>query len=129
VLEYDKSFNVISWGYSVKKKKNKDQTCENKIAERFKLKLRSGEKEDKIYLPEGLGYKKAITDYLTKIREVMQKTLEKTCKVDFYKQVLIIMTVNFFVTSYLKHDFSCKCLCKYLYYGYYRFQLSSIIVV
>ncbi|CAG8626800.1 14235_t:CDS:10 [Rhizophagus irregularis] len=61
--------------------------------QRFKLKLRPNKKTDKIYLPEGLDYKKAIIDYLTKIREVMQNLLEKSRKIDFFKQVLIIMTV------------------------------------
>uniref|UniRef100_U9T1Y6 Actin-like ATPase domain-containing protein n=1 Tax=Rhizophagus irregularis (strain DAOM 181602 / DAOM 197198 / MUCL 43194) TaxID=747089 RepID=U9T1Y6_RHIID len=107
VLKYDDSFNVISWGYSAmassssssknnkknKKKKNKEQACDFKLAERFKLKLRPNKKTDKIYLPEGLDYKKAIIDYLTKIREVMQNLLEKSRKIDFFKQVLIIMTV------------------------------------
>ncbi|PKK64597.1 actin-like ATPase domain-containing protein [Rhizophagus irregularis] len=107
VLKYDDSFNVISWGYSAmassssssknnkknKKNKNKEQACDFKLAERFKLKLRPNKKTDKIYLPEGLDYKKAIIDYLTKIREVMQNLLEKSRKIDFFKQVLIIMTV------------------------------------
>lgn len=107
MLKYGGSFNVIDWGYSAlteqpekpnnkKKKKNKKkQPNTTHIAERFKLHLCKMENKDKIYLPKGLDFKTAITDYLRKMGEVMKDTLKDSgTEVDFFKQVLLIMTVN-----------------------------------
>lgn len=95
VLKYDKNFNVISWGIpaladrTIRKSKNID---ESKPIELFKLHL--GNIEEKPYLPEGLDYKKAITDYLYEIGEMMKTYLQDKYKfLDFFDQVIIIMTV------------------------------------
>ncbi|PKC14288.1 hypothetical protein RhiirA5_350526 [Rhizophagus irregularis] len=108
VLKYNGSFNAMDWGYSAlaeqpekqnnkKKKKNKKkQSITTHIAERFKLHLCKMENKDKdkIYLPKGLNFKTAITDYLRKMGEVMKETLNDSgTEVDFFKQVLLIMTV------------------------------------
>ncbi|CAB5390954.1 unnamed protein product [Rhizophagus irregularis] len=104
ILKYDESSNVMAWGYSAlaepeksskkKKKKNKKkQHTKTKLAERFKLHMcKMGDKE--IYLPKGLKCKTAITDYLREMGKVMKDTLKNSVpNLDFYKQVLIIMTV------------------------------------
>ncbi|CAB4434885.1 unnamed protein product [Rhizophagus irregularis] len=108
VLKYNGSFNAMDWGYSAlaeqpekqnnkKKKKNKKkQSITTHIAERFKLHLCKMENKDKdkIYLPKGLNFKTAITDYLRKMGEVMKETLNDSgTEVDFFKQVLLIMPV------------------------------------
>ncbi|RIA90017.1 hypothetical protein C1645_805944 [Glomus cerebriforme] len=108
VLTYDKSFNVVSWGYSAlagppedknKKKRKKDKNKEQqnfdvKFAEKFKLCLSKEEGKCKPYLPEGLSHKTAITHYLKKMGDVLKEILKKPCQdIDFFNQVLIIMTV------------------------------------
>jgi hypothetical protein len=78
-----------------KKKNKKKQPINTKLAERFKLHLCKMKDKDKIYLPQDLDYKNAIRDYLTKMCEVMKETFKNPVQeIDFYKQVLIIMTVN-----------------------------------
>ena len=71
VLKYDENFNVVSWGIpaladrAIRRTKN---AKELRPVELFKLHL--GDIEEKPYLPEGLDYKKAITDYLEEIGKV-----------------------------------------------------------
>ena len=96
VLRYDENFNVISWGIpaladrTVRRTKN---TKESKPVELFKLHL--GDTEIKPYLPEGLDYKKAITDYLHEIGELMKTKLLSIYKfLNFFDQVIIILTVR-----------------------------------
>ncbi|GBC00596.1 hypothetical protein RclHR1_03900013 [Rhizophagus clarus] len=106
VLKYEDSSKLISWGYTAlaerpekqkknKKKKNKKKPINPKLAERFKLHLCKMEDKDKdkIRLPKGLTCKKAITDYLKEMGEVMKETLKDSVGLDFHKKVLIIMTV------------------------------------
>ena len=72
-LRYDKDFkNVESWGYEAltlkeKPRRNKGKSKSNpssKPVERFKLHLYNIPENEKPILPEGITYKKAITDYL-----------------------------------------------------------------
>ncbi|RIA82724.1 hypothetical protein C1645_834921 [Glomus cerebriforme] len=98
VLKYDKNFNVLSWGIpaladrTIRKIKNIDDINEMKPVERFKLHL--GNIEEKPYLPEGLNYKKAITDYLCEIGKMMKTYVKDKYKfLDFFDQVIIILTV------------------------------------
>ncbi|GBB85958.1 hypothetical protein RclHR1_01240009 [Rhizophagus clarus] len=96
VLKYDKDFNVISWGLqalagrTIRTKKN--PADELKPVELFKLHL--GNMEEKPYLPEGLDYKKAITDYLHEIGKTMKTYLsDKYKQLEFFDQVIIILTI------------------------------------
>jgi hypothetical protein len=57
--------------------------------------------ENKPYLPDGLDYKTAITDYLREMGHVMKDTINTSWqKVDFFKQVLIVMTVKLLLHLY-----------------------------
>jgi hypothetical protein len=99
---------VIAWGYDAlaeppdppnklekKKKKKKEQTADAKVAEKFKLHM--CKIEDKPYLPDGLDYQTAVVDYLKEIGKVMKEKLKLRCQdLDFFEQVLIVMTVNLF---------------------------------
>lgn len=69
---------------------------DSKSVELFKLHL--GNIEEKPYLPEGLDYKKAITDYLHEIGKMMKNYLSDKYKyLDFHDQVIIILTVGIFI--------------------------------
>src|SRR5436190_844502 len=64
VLSYDDDFNALSWGFPALAKKltaRRKKEAEKKPVELFKLHL--GKMPDKPILPNGLDYKKAITDY------------------------------------------------------------------
>ncbi|RGB26163.1 hypothetical protein C1646_820575 [Rhizophagus diaphanus] len=96
VLKYDKDFNVISWGIpalaerTIRRKSN--AADDSKSVELFKLHL--GNIEEKPYLPEGLDYKKVITDYLHEIGKMMKNYLSDKYKyLDFHDQVIIILTI------------------------------------
>ncbi|CAB5381361.1 unnamed protein product [Rhizophagus irregularis] len=96
VLKYDKDFNVISWGIpalaerTIRRKSN--AADDSKSVELFKLHL--GNIEEKPYLPEGLDYKKVITDYLHEIGKMMKNCLSDKYKyLDFHDQVIIILTI------------------------------------
>lgn len=145
MLKYDESSNVIAWGYSAlaepeksnkkKKKKNKKkQPTKTKLAERFKLHL-CKMRDKKIYLSKGVKCKTAITDYLRKMGEVMKKTLQNSVpNLDFYKQVLIIMTVKFLnhfnlIAIYILFFFLFLLYVLLRYYAYYRFQPNLTIKV
>ena len=65
----------------------------------FKLHLLESSKEDeKPFLPDGLDYRNVITDYLKQLGDHIKEDLYRHWKVDFYKNVLIVLTVrnNFF---------------------------------
>ncbi|RIA82054.1 hypothetical protein C1645_809788 [Glomus cerebriforme] len=94
VLKYDESFKLTSWGVPAlaEKPNKKKKTPDVKPVERFKLHL--GQMKDKPHLPDKLDYKTAITDYLREMGQVIKNTLNTTWqKIDFFKQVLIIMTI------------------------------------
>ncbi len=61
---------------------------------------------NKPHLPSGFDYKKAITDYLREMGKVIKQTVERMWNIDFFTQVLIVLTVinlNFLF---------CKFICK-----------------
>ncbi|EXX74365.1 uncharacterized protein OCT59_009887 [Rhizophagus irregularis] len=94
VLKYDESLKLISWGYpALAEKPNRRKKPSNiKPVERFKLHL--GDMENKPYLPEGFDFKTAITDYLREMGIVIKETIKtKWQKIDFFRQVLIVMTI------------------------------------
>ena len=69
-LQYDSNFkNVERWGYPALSK-HENET--RRPVELFKLYLGNLQENLRPKLPDGLGYKKAITDYLCKIGEVKE---------------------------------------------------------
>jgi hypothetical protein len=97
VLLYDDEYkNVQSWGFAALEKvssKKKKSAVNKKLDESFKLHL--GKMPNPSPLPRGFDYKKAITDYLHESSKVIKQTIsDKWPFVDFYNQVLIILTVN-----------------------------------
>jgi len=98
VIKYDESLNLQSWGSpALAERPNKKKKSSNiKPVERFKLHLGKMEgNKSPPYLPKGLDHKKAITDYLREMGEVLKETLKiRWQKLEFYKQVLIVMTVS-----------------------------------
>ncbi|GBB91271.1 hypothetical protein RclHR1_18450001 [Rhizophagus clarus] len=97
VLKYDESFNLISWGYSAlserprRNKRNKN-SADTILVENFLLYL--SKTNYKPYLPEGLDYKKAITDYLSKMGDVIKETFRNCSHIDFFKNVLIMLPIS-----------------------------------
>ncbi|CAG8737222.1 6460_t:CDS:2, partial [Racocetra fulgida] len=101
VLKYNKSFDVIDWGYPAlidldrrnpDRKKNLNQISKMKPdlrpVELFKLYLGNiNDMESKPYLPPGLGYKQAITDYLRKIGDALKDRLNGWQNIDYFKNV------------------------------------------
>ncbi|RIB03890.1 hypothetical protein C2G38_734848 [Gigaspora rosea] len=104
VLIYDNSCKeVLKWGYQALTyvpKKNKKSIKElgspqnHHVIERFKLhlddKLRADEKP---CLPQNLNYKRAIIDYLKKMKEIIENTLDKRWPDLKLTQVLFILCV------------------------------------
>ncbi|CAB4459700.1 unnamed protein product [Rhizophagus irregularis] len=93
-VKYDESLNLTSWGYSaLAVKPNKDiKSSDIKPAEKFKLHLSN--MENKPPLPKGLHHETAITDYLREMGKIMKDAIKKSYQnIDFFKQVLIIMTI------------------------------------
>ncbi|CAB5203896.1 unnamed protein product [Rhizophagus irregularis] len=93
-LKYDESFNLISWGYSAlsQKPNRKKKSFETKPVENFLLYLSQTNYEP--YLPEGLHYKKAITDYLKEMGNFIKETLMSYWPYhNFFENVLIIMPI------------------------------------
>ncbi|RHZ69020.1 hypothetical protein Glove_291g45 [Diversispora epigaea] len=95
ILLYDNEYSdVVAWGsYSKKQYKLK-------FVDRFKLHLGDLPDNRKPSLPLKLSnrkdqrYKRAITDYLRKMGEDIKNTILKTWpKLDFFNQILLIMTV------------------------------------
>ncbi|CAG8745009.1 22215_t:CDS:2 [Dentiscutata erythropus] len=76
VLKYDENLNVQSWGYIAlaQRPNNKVEAVKSKPAELFKLHL--GKLAKRPPLPEGLDYKKVITDYLCKLGEKIHEILK-----------------------------------------------------
>ncbi|CAG8830778.1 28946_t:CDS:2, partial [Racocetra persica] len=62
------------------------------IIERFKLFL-DDNASDKPYLPPNLDYRKAISDYLNKMKEVIEETLEQRWPALKLSQVLFVLSV------------------------------------
>jgi hypothetical protein len=95
-LKYDESFNLISWGYpALSQRPNRiKKSCDIDIkpVENFLLYL--SKTNYKPYLPEGLDYKKAITDYLKQMGDLIKDTISARYRdIEFFKNVLIVMPV------------------------------------
>ncbi|CAG8506950.1 24861_t:CDS:2 [Racocetra persica] len=107
VLKYNKSFDVIDWGYPALidldrrdpcRKKNFNQISNMKPdmrpVELFKLHLGNiSDMESKPYLLPGLDYKQAITDYLRKIGDALKDRLNRWQNIDYFKNVRLVLTV------------------------------------
>lgn len=115
VLKYDESSNLMSWGHSALsqsqrsyRKKTSFDIKSVKLVENFLLYL--SKMENKPYLPEGLDYKTAITDYLREMSNFVKDTLRtRWSDIDFYKNVLIILQV-------LKNFHYLFCLYKIIFF-------------
>ncbi|GBB98506.1 hypothetical protein RclHR1_32470001, partial [Rhizophagus clarus] len=94
VLLYDDDLkSVQSWGFSaLAKRPKRKKVIDKKPVELFKLHL--GKIANKPSLPNGLDYKKAITDYLHEFGKVVISKI-KDCwpNIDFFTQVLLVFTV------------------------------------
>lgn len=83
--------------------------------------------ENKPPLPKGLHHETAITDYLREMGKIMKDAIKKSYQnIDFFKQVLIIMTVNlcfsfFFIFIFKRSNTNGKKKI-----SLYRFQLNLI---
>ncbi|CAB5297437.1 unnamed protein product [Rhizophagus irregularis] len=80
-LKYDKNFKFVEeWGYPAlakpikSKGKSKNQFVSEPV-ERFKLHLSNIPDNEKPVLPKGINYKKAITDYLKCMGELIKETI------------------------------------------------------
>ncbi|CAB4437223.1 unnamed protein product [Rhizophagus irregularis] len=97
VLQYDEDFEEVElWGYLAlyKKPNKKSRDNETKPVELFKLYLGDCLEEFKPKLPEPLTYKQAITDYLSKIGELIKETIPKYWEgIDFMKHVFLVLTI------------------------------------
>ncbi|PKC68254.1 hypothetical protein RhiirA1_507607 [Rhizophagus irregularis] len=96
-LRYDDEFKKVEfWGYPAlyKKPNKKSRDNETKPIELFKLHLGNCLEKFKPKLPEPLTYKRAITDYLCKIGELIKETILKYWSgIDFMEHVLLVLTV------------------------------------
>lgn len=105
----------MSWGHSALsqsqrsyRKKTSFDIKSVKLVENFLLYL--SKMENKPYLPEGLDYKTAITDYLREMSNFVKDTLRtRWSDIDFYKNVLIILQV-------LKNFHYLFCLYKIIFF-------------
>ncbi|RGB33498.1 hypothetical protein C1646_788697 [Rhizophagus diaphanus] len=97
VLQYDEDFEEVElWGYPAlcKKPNKRSRDNETKPIELFKLYLGDCLEEFKPKLPEPLTYKQAITDYLSKIGELIKETIPKYWKgIDFMEHVFLVLTI------------------------------------
>ncbi|PKY15175.1 hypothetical protein RhiirB3_511549 [Rhizophagus irregularis] len=93
VLQYDSKFeNVVNWGYpALSNRRNRKKV---RPVELFKLHLGNLQEKLKPKLPDTLGYKKAITDYLREIGKLAKETImNKWSGIVFTENVLFILTV------------------------------------
>ncbi|GBC08039.1 hypothetical protein RclHR1_07890006 [Rhizophagus clarus] len=93
VLQYDSEYkNVVEWGYpALSKRKNKNKV---RPVELFKLHLGNLQENLKPKLPDKLGYKKAITDYLREIGKLVKEIIMKKWNgIDFTENILFVLTV------------------------------------
>ncbi|CAB5127439.1 actin-like ATPase domain-containing protein [Rhizophagus irregularis] len=97
VLQYKEDFEEVElWGYPAlyKKPNRRSGGDETKPVELFKLHLGNCLEEFKPKLPEPLTYKQAITDYLSKIGELIKETIPKYWEgIDFIEHVFLVLTI------------------------------------
>ncbi|KAF0437497.1 actin-like ATPase domain-containing protein [Gigaspora margarita] len=106
VLRYDQNLkNVEAWGLpALVQKPNTRKIFKGGFSpvQFFKLHL-SKKKFGKPDLPEGLYYKKTITDYLTEMGKLIKKVLLKRWpNINFLNQVLLVITVPAEYTEHTK---------------------------
>ncbi|RIA79236.1 hypothetical protein C1645_106757 [Glomus cerebriforme] len=98
-LLYDEGYEkVTSWGNLALEEEpdevDDDSEERPRPVELFKLHISNLRKRDKPWLPPQLDYLRAIEDYLTQMRELIQKTLEKRWPtVKFPQQVDFVLTI------------------------------------
>ncbi|CAG8594146.1 9037_t:CDS:2 [Paraglomus brasilianum] len=97
-LQYDNEWKVIKWGYAALAERPRTKKLfaqpENRPVELFKLHLGNMPQDRKPRLPMGLDYRKAITDYLTKLNESIKETIQaRWPNFDYHSHVIKIMTV------------------------------------
>ncbi|CAG8690790.1 3535_t:CDS:2, partial [Acaulospora colombiana] len=103
VLQYDEKYkNVEEWGYPALAKrpqrKGRGKNVVYKPIELFKLHLGNMPESEKPFLPKGLDYRKAITDYLREMAMVDQQLIKGTTErcwpgLDHFNHVLLVLTV------------------------------------
>jgi hypothetical protein len=113
VLQYDESYmNVESWGYpALSKRPNKKKKTKNgsRPVELFKLHL--GNLSDNLKPKLLVHYKKAITDYLRKIGELIKETIATHWSgIDFLEKILVVITVP---AEYSEKDKAIMRECAY----------------
>ncbi|RGB36478.1 hypothetical protein C1646_814007 [Rhizophagus diaphanus] len=93
-LRYDKKFQFVEeWGFE-KPKKSGRKSKNQFVVECFKLHLYNIPDNEKPFLPKGINYKKAITDYLKCMGKLIKETIATGWPhIRFMEQVLIILTV------------------------------------
>ncbi|CAG8607046.1 14532_t:CDS:2 [Funneliformis mosseae] len=96
VLQYDdKLENISEWGLpalSKRPNRKKKNDHDNKPVELFKLHL--GNLQDHLKPKLTVEYKKAITDYLREIGNLIKDTVTTTWPgIDYYKNVMLVLTV------------------------------------
>ncbi|RIA95888.1 hypothetical protein C1645_816032 [Glomus cerebriforme] len=105
VLQYDDEYNnVKSWGFPAlatkppkPNRRNKNQVNKpvSKPVELFKLHLGDLNYSNRPVLPDGLNFRKAITDYLREIGKLIKETVAiRWPNINFFEQVLLILTVS-----------------------------------
>ncbi|CAG8481208.1 10274_t:CDS:2 [Paraglomus brasilianum] len=99
-LLYAEDWKVHKWGVpalAVRPKKKKGKGARNidtKPVELFKLHLGDMKDVEKPPLPDGLDFRKAITDYLAEFGKLMKETLlARWPGLDFHKHILKVITV------------------------------------
>ncbi|KAF0543534.1 actin-like ATPase domain-containing protein [Gigaspora margarita] len=96
VLQYDANFQKVeSWGFpALAQRYSRRRNNNSRPVELFKLHLINMSEDQTPALPEGLNYKKAITDYLCELGELIKSTIDtRWPQIEFFKNVLIILTV------------------------------------
>ncbi|RIB06113.1 kinase-like domain-containing protein [Gigaspora rosea] len=105
VLRYDQNFkNVEAWGLpALVQKPNIRKIFKGGFSPVQFFKLHLSKKFGKPDLPEGLYYKKTITDYLTEMGKLIKKVLLKRWpNINFLNQVLLVITVPAEYTEHTK---------------------------
>ncbi|CAB4424823.1 unnamed protein product [Rhizophagus irregularis] len=95
ILQYDSNLNVKQWGrplLSRRQNLRRQNECETIPVELFKLHLTHN--LEKPYLPEGLCFKKTISDYFREIGKVIKEAIERRWPdIDFFQHVLLVFTI------------------------------------
>ncbi|CAG8480448.1 3807_t:CDS:2 [Acaulospora colombiana] len=94
VLMYDETLRLKEWGYPALAERPTRRRNASSIrpVELFKLCLGNSARKPK--LPDGLDYKRAISDYLHEIGVKLKTSLKNSWPLlEFYRQVLLVLTV------------------------------------